>query len=36
VIWKSVKGADSKMPPPVRAAFFRPLVKKHEPDEDDE
>jgi hypothetical protein len=24
VIWKSVKGADSPMPPPVRAAFFLP------------
>ena len=25
VIWKSVKGANSKMPAPVRAAFFVPL-----------
>ena len=25
VIWKSVKGADSKMPAPVRAAFFVPV-----------
>lgn len=23
VVWRSVKGADSPMPPPVRAAFFR-------------
>jgi len=24
-LWKSVKGADSPMPPPKRAAFVRPL-----------
>ena len=24
IIWKSVRGADSVMPPPVRAAFVRP------------
>jgi hypothetical protein len=23
VVWRSVKGADSPMPPPVRAAFFK-------------
>jgi DNA-binding beta-propeller fold protein YncE len=28
VIWKSVKGADSPMPPPVRAAFFFPKGEK--------
>ena len=28
VIWRAVKGPDSKMPPPVRAAFFRPNVQK--------
>ena len=28
VIWRSVRGQDSKMPPPVRAAFFRPKLKK--------
>lgn len=32
IIWKSVHGADSSMPPPVRAAFVRP--REHEPDED--
>src|SRR5258708_4343011 len=32
VIWKSIKGAKSKMPAPVRAAFFLP----HEKDEDDD
>lgn len=26
VIWKSVKGPASRMPPPVRAAFVRPVV----------
>lgn len=31
IIWKSIRGADSPMPPPVRAAFVRPL----EEDEDD-
>ncbi|MCX7625018.1 MAG: bifunctional YncE family protein/alkaline phosphatase family protein [Candidatus Sumerlaeaceae bacterium] len=25
IIWKSVRGADSVMPPPVRAAFVRPV-----------
>jgi hypothetical protein len=25
IIWKAVRGADSVMPPPVRAAFVRPL-----------
>jgi DNA-binding beta-propeller fold protein YncE len=29
VIWRSVKGAGSPMPPPVRAAFVFPHVKKH-------
>lgn len=32
IIWKSVKGADSEMPPPVRAAFIRPLRKQPEED----
>jgi YVTN family beta-propeller protein len=31
IIWKAVRGADSVMPPPVRAAFIRPLE-----DDDDE
>ena len=30
VIWRSVKGPGAKMPPPVRAAFLRPHVKKDE------
>jgi DNA-binding beta-propeller fold protein YncE len=33
VIWKSVKGVDSPMPAPVRAAFFLP--RKGEKDDDD-
>lgn len=28
VIWRSVRGADSKMPPPVRAAFVFPHLKE--------
>jgi hypothetical protein len=36
VIWKAVKGPDSKMPPPVRAAFFRPQVKRPGADDDDD
>ena len=35
VIWKSVKGATSRMPPPVRAAFFRPKIKGHDDDDKD-
>jgi len=31
IVWKSVRGADSVMPPPVRAAFVKPR-----PDADDE
>ena len=36
VIWKAVKGPNSQLPPPVRAAFFRPLPKKEEVDDDDD
>ena len=25
IVWKSVRGASSVMPPPVRAAFIRPV-----------
>jgi DNA-binding beta-propeller fold protein YncE len=36
VIWRSVKGANSKMPAPVRAAFFVPVkAKSGKPDDDD-
>jgi YVTN family beta-propeller protein len=34
VIWRSVKGADSPMPPPVRAAFVFPHLKKDKDDDD--
>ena len=36
IIWKSVKGADSVMPPPVRAAFVFPTPKSNEEEEEDE
>jgi hypothetical protein len=32
VIWRSIKGANARMPPPVRAAFVFPRVKKDEDD----
>jgi hypothetical protein len=35
VIWKSVKGAHSRMPAPVRAAFFLPKKKEDDDDDDD-
>ena len=34
VIWKSVKGANSKMPAPVRAAFFMPVKAKTDKHDD--
>ncbi len=34
VVWRSVKGADSPMPPPVRAAFVMPRVAPDEEDDD--
>jgi hypothetical protein len=36
VIWKAVKGPESPVPPPVRAAFFRPIVKNDDDDDDDD
>ena len=35
IVWRSVRGADSVMPPPVRAAFVRPH-KGDDADDDDE
>ena len=35
IIWKSIRGADSVMPAPIRAAFVRPIEDADE-DEDDE
>ncbi|HEV2063740.1 MAG TPA: alkaline phosphatase family protein [Thermoanaerobaculia bacterium] len=34
ILWKSVKGAASPMPPPVRAAFVRPVKPTEEEDDD--
>ena len=35
ILWKSVRGAEAVMPPPIRAAFVRPVEDTDE-DEDDE
>ena len=38
ILWKSVRGAASPMPPPVHAAFVRPVAEEdeEEDEEDDE
>ena len=36
IVWKSVRGRDSVMPPPVRAAFVKPIPDTDEGDADDE
>jgi YVTN family beta-propeller protein len=36
IIWKAVRGADSAMPPPVRAAFVIPRSKADDDDDDDD
>lgn len=36
IIWQSVKGAKSRMPAPVRAAFFVPVKPKHDKKDDDD
>ena len=36
IIWKAVRGADSPMPPPVRAAFVIPRSKADGDDDDDD
>ncbi len=36
IIWKSVKGPGSIMPPPVRAAFVRTMVGVADDDDDDD
>ena len=33
VIWRSVRGAHSRMPPPVRAAFIVPVPKRDDDDD---
>ena len=35
IIWRSIRGADSPMPPPRRAAFIR-VTDEEEEEEDDE
>jgi len=35
IVWRSVRGAGSPMPPPVHAAFVRPVADGDEKDEDD-
>jgi YVTN family beta-propeller protein len=36
IIWKAVRGADSPMPPPVRAAFYLPVKAGKKDDDDDD
>ena len=36
IIWKAVKGADSPMPPPVRAAFVLPRKGRRDGTDDDD
>jgi hypothetical protein len=36
VIWKSVRGASSEMPPPVRAAFVRPIGEGDDDEKDED
>jgi hypothetical protein len=35
IVWKAVRGAQSAMPPPVRAAFVRPHASGADADDDD-
>jgi hypothetical protein len=34
IVWKSVRGASAVMPPPIRAAFVRPIPDGDEEEED--
>jgi YVTN family beta-propeller protein len=36
ILWKSVRGRDAVMPPPIRAAFVRPIADPEDRDEDGE
>ena len=36
ILWKSVRGADAVMPPPIRAAFVRPIADGDEDGEEDD
>ena len=35
ILWKSVRGKDAVMPPPIRAAFVRPVDDEEDEVEDD-
>ena len=35
ILWKSVRGADSPMPPPVRAGFIKVIDDDDDADDDD-
>jgi YVTN family beta-propeller protein len=36
IVWRSVRGADSRMPPPVHAAWVLPHLKENKDDDDDD
>jgi hypothetical protein len=36
IVWRSVRGSDSRMPPPIRAAFFFAKAGDDDDDEDDD
>ena len=36
IVWRSVRGSDSRMPPPIRAAFFFAKAGEDDDDDDDE
>ena len=36
IVWRSVRGSDSRMPPPIRAAFFFAKAGDDDDDDDDE
>jgi hypothetical protein len=36
IVWKSIRGADSVMPAPIRAAFVRPISEEDEDDDGEE
>ena len=35
IVWRSVRGADSPMPAPVRASWVRPIAGAEDEDEDE-
>ena len=36
IVWKSIRGKDSPMPPPVRAAFVKPIAEADDDEADDD